>query len=128
MGILFTAIFTYVGFALLLWGSLWNAKLLEKLSKAKTQWDQLRGNTPVGTTMSSPIAYAGASGSVANVDSDAEFTKLVDTGAKIIVQFSASWYDAPVMHAVSLQHQRCASPATKADIYCTLCARQDRPP
>eukprot|EP01044_Picomonas_judraskeda_P046962 COSAG03_NODE_26475_length_259_cov_0.581250_1_plen_36_part_01 len=35
MGILFTAAFTYFGFGLLLWGSLWNASLLEKLGKAK---------------------------------------------------------------------------------------------
>jgi thiol-disulfide isomerase/thioredoxin len=93
MGILFTAVFTYFGFGLLLWGSLWNANLLEKLSKAKTQWDHLRGNTPAGKTMSSPIAVSDGRGSVASVDSDAEFKKLIGTGARVIVQFSASWYD-----------------------------------
>jgi hypothetical protein len=33
---------SYVGFACLITGSLWNAKLLEKLSKARAQWSQLR--------------------------------------------------------------------------------------
>ena len=99
MGILFTAIFTYFGFGLLLWGSLWNANLLEKLSKAKNQWDQLRGNAPAGQRMSSPIAVSDARGSVANVDSDAEFTKLIGTGARIIVQFSASWYEQLTQNA-----------------------------
>jgi len=109
MGILFTAVFTYFGFGLLLWGSLWNANLLEKLSKAKTQWDHLRGNTPAGKTMSSPIAVSDGRGSVASVDSDAEFKKLIGTGARVIVQFSASWCSpckqiAPVFAELSAQY------------------------
>ena len=92
MGILFTAVFTYFGFGLLLWGSLWNASLIEKLGKAKAQWDQLRGGAPpAGQTMTSPIAGASEQ-NVVSVNSDAEFQKLVGSGARIIVQISASWY------------------------------------
>lgn len=41
-GFVVTFLCTYVGFACLITGSLWNAKLLEKLSKARAQWSQLR--------------------------------------------------------------------------------------
>ncbi len=115
MGILFTAVFTYFGFGLLLWGSLWNANLLEKLSKAKTQWNHLRGNEPAGQTMSSPIAVSDASGSVASVGSDAEFKQLISTGAMVMVQFSASWYDrlATIVCAAALVCQRSVLPAAR---------------
>lgn len=43
MGTLFTAIFTYVGFAFLAVGSMWNANLVGKLKEVRTQWKQLRG-------------------------------------------------------------------------------------
>lgn len=116
MGILFTAAFTYFGFGLLLWGSLWNASLLEKLGKAKAQWDQLRGNSPAGQTMTSPIAAGSSEQNVASVGSDAEFKKLVGSSARIIVQFSASWYDKliPPCHAAcAFRRRRSAVPATR---------------
>lgn len=111
MGTLFTAVFTYFGFSLLLWGSLWNANLVEKLGKAKSQWDQLRGNTPIDASqkMASPLDSSDARGSVAAVDSDAEFKRLVSSGAQMIVQFSASWCSpckqiAPVFAELSAQY------------------------
>lgn len=42
MGILFTMTFTYLGFALLAVGTLWNANIISKLKEVRTQWRQLR--------------------------------------------------------------------------------------
>jgi hypothetical protein len=32
-------------------GSLWNANLLQKLSKAKQDWDKMRGNAPTSRAL-----------------------------------------------------------------------------
>ena len=111
MGTLFTAVFTYFGFTLLLWGSLWNANLIQKLSKAKDQWNQLRGNgdaVGVSKKLSAPVS-SGARGSVASVGSDAEFKRLLASSSPVIVQFTASWCNpckqiAPVFADLSMQY------------------------
>eukprot|EP00667_Euglena_gracilis_P001297 EG_transcript_1298 len=43
IGILFTLLFTYAGFALLAVGTLWNASIGEKLREVRAQWRRLRG-------------------------------------------------------------------------------------
>jgi thiol-disulfide isomerase/thioredoxin len=111
MGTLFTAVFTYFGFSLLLWGSLWNANLIQKLGKAKDQWNQLRGNGQAGGAskqMAAPTASS-ARGSVASISSDAEFKRLLGSGSAVIVQFTASWCNpckqiAPVFADLSAQY------------------------
>ena len=42
MGVLFTIIFTYLGFVLLSVGVMWNADILEKVDKFKSEWKSLR--------------------------------------------------------------------------------------
>lgn len=42
LGWLFTVFFTYFGFALLIFGSLWNAKFLDKMAELKDSWRELR--------------------------------------------------------------------------------------
>ena len=46
MGLLFTLLFTYAGFALLAVGTLWNANFMSKLHLLRAQWQQLRGHAP----------------------------------------------------------------------------------
>lgn len=46
MGVLFTIVFTYLGFALLAVGTLWNANITEKFAEIRLQWRQLRGKDP----------------------------------------------------------------------------------
>lgn len=41
-GVFFTIIFTYVGFVLLAWGTLWNANILDKLRDVREKWRELR--------------------------------------------------------------------------------------
>lgn len=43
IGIIFTIGFTYLGFALLSIGVMWNANIVKKFAKIKTQWKELRG-------------------------------------------------------------------------------------
>lgn len=43
MGILFTIICTYTGFAFLFVGILWNANILKKCGQIREQWRELRG-------------------------------------------------------------------------------------
>lgn len=45
IGIVFTIFCTYIGFALLMTGSMWNADLLGKLSAMREKWRELRGTT-----------------------------------------------------------------------------------
>lgn len=45
VGILFTIIFTYLGFFLLFWGTLWNANILTKIKEVKKKWKQLRNHS-----------------------------------------------------------------------------------
>lgn len=42
VGWLFTVVFTYSGFILLMIGSLWNANIMDKLEDLKEQWNALR--------------------------------------------------------------------------------------
>lgn len=44
MGVLFTIVFTYLGFVCLMIGTLWNANICQKLREIRTQWNELRGN------------------------------------------------------------------------------------
>jgi len=44
MGVLFTICFTYMGFACLMVGTLWNANICEKLKELREQWNEIRGN------------------------------------------------------------------------------------
>eukprot|EP01047_Picozoa_sp_COSAG01_P051134 COSAG01_NODE_5240_length_4391_cov_2.273299_2_plen_432_part_00 len=105
-GFMLTAVATYTGFALLMWGSLWNANLLQKLAKAKDQWNELRGNKPkpkpgrplLASGSSSPGVGYGKGGSlgggaVSEVSSDEEFTQLLRSGdgGILIVDFTATW-------------------------------------
>lgn len=41
-GIIFTVLFTYVGFFLLFWGTMWNAKLWPKLKAIPAKWRAIR--------------------------------------------------------------------------------------
>lgn len=43
MGVVFTIIFTYLGFIFLAIGVMWNANIMSKLGKIKAQWQELRG-------------------------------------------------------------------------------------
>eukprot|EP01004_Peranema_trichophorum_P004138 NODE_307_length_2984_cov_95.594547_g265_i0.p1 GENE.NODE_307_length_2984_cov_95.594547_g265_i0~~NODE_307_length_2984_cov_95.594547_g265_i0.p1 ORF type:complete len:770 (+),score=165.48 NODE_307_length_2984_cov_95.594547_g265_i0:178-2487(+) len=43
MGILFTIFFTYLGFVLLAFGTLWNASIIDKLKEIRETWRELRG-------------------------------------------------------------------------------------
>jgi len=43
VGILFTIVFTYSGFALLVIGTLWNANIMDKLKDFRAEWRRLRG-------------------------------------------------------------------------------------
>mmetsp|Transcript_99775 Transcript_99775/g.122049 ORF Transcript_99775/g.122049 Transcript_99775/m.122049 type:complete len:147 (-) Transcript_99775:233-673(-) len=45
MGWLFTITFTWIGFALFVVGSLWNANIIEKLREVRHKWRVLRGNS-----------------------------------------------------------------------------------
>ena len=42
VGILFTLVFTYLGFILLTIGTMWNADIVAKLKNIKAQWKELR--------------------------------------------------------------------------------------
>jgi len=44
MGVLFTIVFTYLGFFCLMIGTLWNANICQKLQEIRAQWNELRGN------------------------------------------------------------------------------------
>jgi len=44
MGILFTIVFTYSGFACLFVGVLWNANILKKCRQIRDEWRELRGH------------------------------------------------------------------------------------
>lgn len=43
IGVLFTIVFTYLGFVCLMIGTLWNANICEKLRDLKAEWNNLRG-------------------------------------------------------------------------------------
>lgn len=43
MGILFTICFTYIGFAFLFVGVLWNANIVKKCGEIRDQWNEIRG-------------------------------------------------------------------------------------
>lgn len=42
LGWVFTVVFTYLGFTLLMVSSFWNANICEKISNFKAKWDELR--------------------------------------------------------------------------------------
>lgn len=44
MGILFTLCFTYLGFACLMVGTLWNANICQKLKDLRSEWQELRSS------------------------------------------------------------------------------------
>lgn len=44
-GVFFTIIFTYVGFILLAWGTLWNANIIDKLKAVREKWRELRAQS-----------------------------------------------------------------------------------
>jgi len=43
VGWLFTVVFTYAGFALLIFGTFWNSNIVAKLKLFRAKWRQLRG-------------------------------------------------------------------------------------
>jgi len=43
IGVLFTIVATYSGFALLVVGTMWNANIVDKLKQIKEEWRRLRG-------------------------------------------------------------------------------------
>jgi len=43
MGVLFTIVATYLGFAFLVVGTMWNANIIDKLKDIKQEWRRLRG-------------------------------------------------------------------------------------
>jgi len=43
MGVLFTIVFTYLGFVCLMIGTLWNANICEKIKDLRSEWRNLRG-------------------------------------------------------------------------------------
>jgi len=43
IGVLFTIIFTYIGFVFLMVGSFWNANFLSKMRQVREKWKELRG-------------------------------------------------------------------------------------
>lgn len=47
MGIVFTLVFTYLGFTLLLVGTMWNANLCDKIDDICEEWAELRGTNRV---------------------------------------------------------------------------------
>jgi len=42
IGIVFTIFCTYIGFALLMWATMWNANLIDKLRDMREKWRELR--------------------------------------------------------------------------------------
>jgi len=42
VGVLFTIVFTYTGFLLLVVGTMWNANICDKLKDFRTQWRRIR--------------------------------------------------------------------------------------
>jgi len=42
LGVFFTIFMTYTGFALMIWGSLWNANFIDKLREIRDKWRELR--------------------------------------------------------------------------------------
>lgn len=44
IGVVFTVLFTYIGFVFLMLGTFWNANIMDKCGKIKAQWKKLRGN------------------------------------------------------------------------------------
>jgi len=47
VGWLFTVVFTYSGFALLMLGTLWNANIVDKLDEIRTKWREIQGKGQV---------------------------------------------------------------------------------
>lgn len=45
IGIVFTILCTYIGFAMLIVATMWNADLMGKLSAMREKWRELRGST-----------------------------------------------------------------------------------
>jgi len=43
VGVLFTIVATYLGFVLLVVGTMWNANIVDKLKQIKEEWRRLRG-------------------------------------------------------------------------------------
>lgn len=43
VGVLFTIVATYLGFACLVVGTMWNANIVDKLKQIKEEWQRLRG-------------------------------------------------------------------------------------
>jgi len=43
VGWIFTVVFTYAGFALLMFGTFWNSNIISKLKLFRAKWRQLRG-------------------------------------------------------------------------------------
>lgn len=106
-GLIFTIIFTYFGFILLMVGSLWNANLLQKLSKAKQDWDKMRGNAP--TSRALLTSRSSGSGTVTDISSDSAFASLISSGAPVMVKFTGSWCKpckeiAPAFARLASQH------------------------
>lgn len=55
VGWLFTIVFTYSGFILLMVGSLWNANIMDKLAELKEQWKALRSEGNDALTEEVPV-------------------------------------------------------------------------
>jgi len=45
VGWVFTIFATYIGFVILMWGSMWNANLVDKLLALRAKWRELRGTS-----------------------------------------------------------------------------------
>jgi len=44
LGWFFTVVFTYIGFALLITGTMWNANLCDKLRQIRAEWNYIRAD------------------------------------------------------------------------------------
>jgi len=58
IGVLFTICFTYLGFTFLAVGTLWNADILKKLGKIKTQWNEIQAQRRIEAKRSASQSHS----------------------------------------------------------------------
>lgn len=67
IGVIFTIGFTYLGFAFLMVGVMWNAKIFKVIGNIKAEWQRLRGNEPVKKGTMKKTASSGSKAYAAGV-------------------------------------------------------------
>lgn len=67
IGVIFTIGFTYLGFAFLMVGVMWNAKIFKVIGNIKAEWQRLRGNEPVKKGTKKKSASSGSKAYAAGV-------------------------------------------------------------